>query len=89
MGPSKIRPYIRDDLTSVDLLDKGIYCNFKLDFHRLGHKGKVDVKLQPGIPTGRGTSGGGCYPDHLPVLAHVPEEAAPAAGTIRGAAVEC
>ena len=41
--------------------------------HRLGHKGKVDVKLKPG--TGRGTAGGGCYPDHLPVLMHVPEEA--------------
>ena len=43
------------------------------------------MKLQPGITTGRGASGGGCYPDHLPVLAHVPEEAAPAAaGTIQG-----
>ena len=49
--------------------------------HRLGHKGKVDVKLKPGIPTARGAPGGGCYPDHLPVLMHVPEEANHAAVT--------
>ena len=60
-----------------------VTLNF-VSFHRLGHKGKVDVKLQPGIPTGRGAPGGGCYPDHLPVLAHVPEEANHVARTTPG-----
>ena len=48
--------------------------------HRLGHKGKVDVKLKSG--TGRGAPGGGCYPDHLPVLMHVPEDVNQAAAGI-------
>ncbi len=35
--------------------------------YRLGHKGKVDLKFVPG----KETSGGTCYPDHLPILGKV------------------
>ena len=62
----------------------------RVDQYRLGHKGKVDVKLLSGSDA---ASGGACYPDHLPVLAHVPaeEEAAPAAApaAMRGAPSVC